>query len=339
MTAAITAIKGSTTNPLGTEPKLYFTNLNGSNLALVTNDTFATASGNNIETISTGWNSSNSKAICDNRIFQGLPITLQAILSKPTIGFHNYTSRVDPDQGNSIADLSILDYAPNSFVYLPSISSLNSSYINEYEQESLYELTGSTEPIEAGQPTITPYTWMNTAPTVISAKSYLGSGSEQRWTNSTVQSYWFNIRFKDRPILWSTSNPLAIYEIDATKIGSDTFYSAIGANNIHTGDIVIYTSQNGVRLEGVYMYISQNDVLTYGMQTQAQSGVYATGSSNTVAGGWIKSTPYVTRSVTNVSGRYPNYIYITEEGQTISPSVSNDSAAVGSLNLNFAFTV
>jgi len=69
MTAAITAIKGATTNSLGTEPKLYFTNLNGSNLALVTNDTFTTASGNNTETVSTGWNSSNSKAICDNRIF------------------------------------------------------------------------------------------------------------------------------------------------------------------------------------------------------------------------------------------------------------------------------
>jgi len=194
-------------------------------------------------------------------------MTLQAILSKPTIGFHNYTSRVDPESGSSITGLSILDYAPNSFVYLPSISSLDSSYINDYGQESLYELTGSTEPIEDGQPTITPYTWMKTAPVVISAKSYLGSDSEQRWTNSTVQSYWFNIRFKDRPILWSTSNPLAIYEIDATKIGSDTFYSAIGANNIHTGDIIIYTSQNGARLEGVYMYISQNDVLTYGMQT------------------------------------------------------------------------
>jgi hypothetical protein len=267
MTAAITAIKGGTSNLLGTEPKLYFTNLNGSSLANVTNNAFATASGNSVETIQTGWNSSNSKAICDNRIFQGLPITLQAIIGKPTIGFHNYTSRVDPSEGSSITGLSILDYAPNSFVYLPSISSLtiDSTYISNYGQESLYELTGSTEPIEAGQPTITPYTWMNTAPTVMVAKSYLGSGSEQRWASTAIQSRWFNIRFKDRPITWSTSNPLTVYEIDATNIGSDTFYTAIGANNIHTGDIVIYTSQNGSILQGVYMYISQNDVLAQGI--------------------------------------------------------------------------
>lgn len=340
MTAAIAAIKGTTTNSTSTDPKLYLTNLNISNLITVTNNTFATASGNNTGLVQTGWNSSNSKAICNNRIFQGLPITLQAIIGKPTIGFHNYTSMVNPETGQSEYNLSILDYAPNSFVYVSSISSINTEYINSYQQESLYELTGSTEPIAEDSPTLTPYTWMKTAPTVINAKTYMGGGTEIKWADSsTINSYWFNIRFKDYPIIWSTSNKLNIYEIDATKLGSETFYNAIGANNIRTGDIVIYTSQNGSILEGVYMYINQNDLLAYGMQTMAQSGVYATGSSSTVIGGWIKSAPYVTRSVTNTGNRYPNYIYITEEGRTIAPSASNDQAANGSLNLNFAFTV
>ena len=340
MTAAIAAIKGTTTNSTSTDPKLYLTNLNASNLITVTNDTFPTASGNSTGLVQTGWNSSNSKAICNNRIFQGLPITLQAIIGKPTIGFHNYTSMVNSETGQSDYDLSVLDYAPNSFVYVSSISSINTEYISRYEQESLYELTGSTEPIAAGQPTLTPYTWINTAPAVINAQTYMGSGAENKWvSSSTTQSYWLNIRFKDYPITWSASNQLNIYEIDATKLGSETFYNAIGVNNIRTGDVVIYTSQNGSILEGVYMYINQNDLLSYGMQTMTQSGVYATGSSSNVVGGWIKSTPYVTRSVTNTGNRYPNYIYITEEGRTIAPSASNDQAASGSLNLNFAFTV
>jgi hypothetical protein len=39
-------------------------------------------------------------------------------------------------------------------------------------------------------------------------------------------------------------------------------------------------------------------------------GYWDTRLNNTTRGGWIESTPYVTRSVSiSGTGRYPNYIY------------------------------
>ena len=69
-------------------------------------------------------------------------------------------------------------------------------------------------------------------------------------------------------------------------------------------------------------------------------GYWDTRLNNTTRGGWIESTPYVTRSVSvSGTGRYPNYIYVDGQGALHFPNLSNDLAAAGSLRLDFAFTI
>lgn len=338
MTAIITAVNNSETDQALIRPRLYLTNLNCSNHAIVTNEYFKVSNGNDVGPYETGWATSNTKAICDNRLLQGLPVELQCIISKPTIGYFNYTSRYT-DNGSQIY-LSPIKTAPDSYVYVPSISSLDKTYkgveSGNYGYESIYELTGTTN---SDTSVITPYTWFETAGTVINAQKFMGSSAETKWVSTTPQSYWFNIRFNEKPIIWSTTNKMNIYLIDSAVIGSETFYSAIGASNIKANDIIIYTSNNEEILEGVYMYVSASELSTYGIQILPQTGFWKTGGTNTVDGGWIKSTPYVTRSVPKASGKSPNYMFITEVGKTVAPVGSNDQAATGSLSLDFAFTI
>mgnify|MGYP006958192634 CR=1 FL=1 len=89
-----------------------------------------------------------------------MPIRLQAILSHPNIGYHNYESSGD-EFGNVSYPLGPIT-STDAFVYLPSISSLWNIY-PEYNDESIIERTGNTE---ADTSDITPYPWIGDAGSV-----------------------------------------------------------------------------------------------------------------------------------------------------------------------------
>ena len=346
MTAMIAAKTRVSNSYSDTSPKFYLTNLNLSNLILVNNNNFATSNPNTTDSIETGWDSSNTKAICDDRIFYGLPPILQATIGKPTIGYYKYRSQYR-ESGESISGKSSqLAFAPNSFVYVSSVSSLYASgddsnnELTSYQDESLYELNGRTD--ENPERTITPYGWMNSGAFAFNAQTYVNNG-ETKWAKADIQSYWFNIRFKDYPILWTTlqKKPINIYQIDLRNLGSLTLYNCIGSDTIKTGDIVIYTNNNGSILEGVFMYLDQQTVIRYGIQGMARTGVYMTGTSTSPAGVWIKSVSYTTRSVPNNRGAYStkiNYLFVNQEGNYTMP-VGDTSMPPTNLNINFAFTM
>lgn len=335
MTAILSAI-----NNIDKRPKLYFTNLNCSKHSMVTNDSFAVPNANDPGPYSTGWLSSNTKAIYDNRVVYGLPVELQAVIKKPSIGYYNYVAQRGTDGTEiNLSELRSVD----AYVYAPSISSLDLNHAGvgprEFGFESIFELTGDTE---ATTSLITPYQWMRAPSGVINARRYVGSGSETPWTQITPEAYWLNIRFNEKPINFSSSNKMNIYVIDSSTIGSRTFYNAIGETNIQPGDIVIYrtVSSGTTTLYGVYMFIPTSESSTLGLQTLPNESYWDTTSGNRTAGGWIQSTPYVTRSVSlGGTGRYPNYVFVDEQGDLKYPNLSNDQAAAGSLSLDFAFTI
>jgi len=272
MTAVITAV-----NTANNRPKLYFTNLNCPKHGVVTNSTFTTPNANDRGPYQTGWGSSNTKKICDNRIVQGLPVDLQAIIGKPEVGYFDYVAVYN--EGASV-NLSSL-YSLPVYTYVPSVSSLSleQQYIGtdakQYGLESIYELTGKND---SSTSDITPYTWMRTPSTAINAMQYVGTGSENHWPTIDPQAYWFNIRFNEKPISWSASNKMNIYVIDSTTLSSATFYSAIGGDRIKSGDIVIYKTPVGDSTEvlGVYMFVTREEQSRLGIQTLPAEGYLST---------------------------------------------------------------
>jgi len=86
MSAMIASVDNATTNDLLTRPSIYLTNLTASSHGFVLPNRFT---GNST---TEGWGTSVAKNICDNRIFLGLPIRLQSILSNPSIGYRNYVA-------------------------------------------------------------------------------------------------------------------------------------------------------------------------------------------------------------------------------------------------------
>ena len=332
ITAIISAVNTATNRP-----KLYFTNLNCSGHSIITNNNFTTPTANSPGPVQTGYGSSATKTLCDTRIVNGLPIDLQAMIGHPNIGYKDYIAQYNSN-GTQVS-LSTLNSAA-AYVYVPSVSSLDRNYTDttSYGYESIYELTGDTR---LNTSDITPYTWIRTASTVINAYQDVGSG-EDRWNSITPEAYWLNMRFNEKPIIWSTSNKINIYITDSATIGSTTFYDAIGSARIKSGDIVIFkTATSGdYELYGAYMFVSLEEQRSKGIQTMPAEGYWDTRLNNTTRGGWIESTPYVTRSVSvSGTGRYPNYIYVDGQGALHFPNLSNDLAAAGSLRLDFAFTI
>jgi len=62
--------------------------LNNSSHGMTNSARFDRSEGTNV-----GWNNSAMKTICDERIFNGLPIRLQSILSNIRVGHFNYLAQ------------------------------------------------------------------------------------------------------------------------------------------------------------------------------------------------------------------------------------------------------
>ena len=160
MTAKIAAIDADKTNELLTRPSIYLTNLTATCHGYVLPTKFS-ASAINVGN-SEGWGSSMAKTICDDRIFSGLPIRLQSILSKPNIGYKNY-SVIEGGDFTPTATLGSIE-STSAFIYIPSISSLQSTVNDSYAGESILERTGSALNDSSD---ITPYTWMGDASSMV----------------------------------------------------------------------------------------------------------------------------------------------------------------------------
>ena len=321
MTAIITAIGEDMTQTINgnIRPSIYLTGLNGSSHGTVQTNRFSTTN--------TGWDTSLAKDICDNRIFYGLPIRLQSILSNIRIGHKNYTVTVNEfnEYSYSLSDL----YTSLGYVYLPSISSLDENKTgidaNSYGYESLYERNGRTS---GGTliTDITPYSWYDDT---ASMKVYDYYATGTRWREASVNNNYYNLRFINKPITWSTSSPMNIYRISRSSISSGTTLRDL-IPSLQIGDIVVLND------EAAYMYISIDD-LNSGLQIEPQTDIFNTTIGGNTEGGWIKSQSYVTRSVSASSGQYNNFIFINALGSTIIPDNSNSQP--GLVNLNYAFTI
>jgi len=134
---------------------------------------------------------------------------------------------------------------------LPSISSLTFN-VATYNNESIYERNGKTTGTLVTD--ITPYSLYEDAASMV-VYDYYNTGT--RWREASAESAYYNLRFTNKPISWSTSSPLRIYRIARSAIpNGSTLRSLI--SNLESGDIVVLTN------EAAYMYVSTDD-LSYGL--------------------------------------------------------------------------
>ena len=303
MTAKIAAIDADKTNELLTRPSIYLTNLTATCHGYVLPTRFIASSikvGN-----SEGWGSSMAKTICDDRTFSGLPIRLQSILSKPNIGYKNYAV-IEGGDFTPTATLGSIE-STSAFVYVPSISSLQSIVSDSYAGESILERTGSALNDSSD---ITPYTWMGDASSMV-VYDY-DTSVEGNWRIGTNNSEYYNIRFANKPINWSQSAPLRIFRIasGAGALQNTSLYSAIGgAGAIQANDIVILSN------DAAYIYVTASEYNTYGLFTESQSDTLFNTNNQ---GGWVKATDYMTRSV-SISSNNGNFIFINARGEIVVP--------------------
>lgn len=315
MTAILTSVE---TNISETRPNIYLTNISTSSHGTFTSSHFSASLG----TVA-GWGSSFAKTLCDNRVFNGLPIRLQSILTSFNIGYKNYEVTQ-----NEYAELQKgLSTLMNSsgYVYLPSISSLNSFYSDgdSYRAESIYERNGIPNGTNED---LTPYSWINN-PITMEVKDY-NPGVESRWSSAAVNANYYNIRFNNIAINWSRSHPLRIFRIAASQITNTTLTQAIP--NIQPYDIVILSGN------AAYMYVTSADLDT-GIQAVPAEGIFNPIIGSNIEGGWVQSSAYMTRSVTSTGAQRNNFIYINALGSTIEPIDSNSQPGV--LSLDYAFAI
>lgn len=319
MTSIITAVSDDFTQEVNgnIRPALYFMGLNNSSHGMTNSARFDRSEGTNV-----GWNNSAMKTICDERIFNGLPIRLQSILSNIRVGHFNYLAQYNTSTESMGYALSNLQTS-TGYVYLPSISSLTFN-VATYNNESIYERNGKTTGTLVTD--ITPYSLYEDAASM-AVYDYYNTGT--RWREASAESAYYNLRFTNKPISWSTSSPLRIYRIARSAIPSGSTLRNL-IPNLESGDIVVLTN------EAAYMYVSTDD-LSYGLQPEPQTDIFNTAIGSVTEGGWIRSQSYITRSVTASSSQYNNFIYINALGVPVIPDNSNSQP--GLINLDYAFTI
>lgn len=333
MTAQINASNNDNSN----RPGIYLINLNCSEHSMVTNDSFYTTENGAIF----GYNSSNTKAICENRIAKGLPIELQAIIGKTPIGYRNWMYTKDSVTNATNIQLTGLS-AAESYIYVPSISSLSTG-MDDYKQESKYEFTSNTNSSLAKDNVLTPYNWIGDS-SIPEFNSYVLATGSTQWESSSPDATWKRIRFNEKPLIWGTgSNAVNVYTIQVSELqNNETFYTKIGASNLTGKKVMVILRQNDSTISGIYMYVQPEEIMQ-GVHTLPNAGYFDTTVGGTQQGGWISSTPYVTRSVpygtSGSSTKYHNYIYIDRKGTVITPTTQNDTVGTGTLRLDFAFAI
>ena len=212
MTAIITSISENTHEENNNiRPSIYLTNLTNSSHGLIYNNKFNTSSGT-----TAGWGNSIAKSICDDRIFTGLPIRLQSILASLRIGYLNYLAQYNTSTESVSYSLSNIQ-TELSYIYIPSISSLNSGF-SQYNNESIYERNGRTNNDLSYD--LTPYNWYGD---IASMEVYDYDYSiETRWRSASANSAYYNLRFFNKPIRWgaSSENTMRVFRVSRSTIGN-----------------------------------------------------------------------------------------------------------------------
>jgi len=130
--------------------------------------------------------------------------------------------------------------------------------MTDYLGESRLERTGSAQNTNSD---ITPYTWIGDS-SAMRVYDY-SANVEGNWVEGSGNTNYFNLRFYNRPLTWSSTNPMRVFRISQVTFTNKSLYSAIMTTGaVQTNDIVI------VENDAAYIYIPSNEFTNYGAFTE-----------------------------------------------------------------------
>lgn len=277
-------------------PNLVFTSMNASQYGHVA----MRAQRSTGDTL--GWSTSTLRSIANNRIMLGLPIKLQAVISKSPVQSKTATY-VNIDYNNYYV-VSGDPVVTSDYIFMPSAIELGNTNTATYGAEASGKMK-----------------WLNTTPLVVRKYSN-GSTTWPEYNNATNASY-MNLRFPIYPLkAGERSNNVYIGYTPSTSI-----YTSINSTiGIQRGDIFIDQSDNA------YIYVTAADV-----QAGAPIVIDAAGLYSCSTGGWVKAEPWWTRTVFDQNSYYVTFMYVNTTG-TLITSASNDFTYDG-YGFNYSFSI
>ena len=303
------ANSASTGTPIdgNSTPSIGLSTLTVSSHGLLTEDTTAI-----------GWGSSTYNTILNNKVILGLPTEMQAILGKPVVKY--YTLVTTENNGVTTKSLSANVSNQRNYLYFPSVANIKSN-LSTYPTE----IVNSNH--ESGL-----FPWLNSGTITVYNYDTTASGY---WNvvNESDPLHYMNLRFARIPLKES----VRIFKETTQNFsssGSTTIVAEIRrkVGSVNIGDIFIDISGNA------YMYVSDEDILSYGAQVQPATGIFVTPN-----GGWIKSTGFWTRSMMTSDGfSYSNanhFAYCNQIGITYTNFSTNTTAPNIGLGLNYSLAI
>ena len=255
------------------QPNIVLTALTASETARLTINSAPTTNGSIIS-----WKNSELQTYANERIFNGLPIKMQAIISNSGVRSAQAQRGYDTFYMASAYNLNgIID---NSFdkVFFPSYVELSNDTSTGYA----YEATRG-------------YTWANS--TQATVYKYTASSN----TPSSVASKTDYVRFRF-PMVPLAENP-KVYIYPTNQ--SETLYEKLVRNNQLERGIVLIPDDDSA---SAYVYVTSEDILN-GAPVRPGTGIF-----NCQYGGWVPAEPYWTRSVyTSNLTSYP-FMYVRADG-------------------------
>lgn len=265
-----------------------------------------------------GWGNSNLQTIMNNRIMNGLPVTLQSILCKDSTSY-TVGERQDGGQGQISYGLS-------------SSGGIVRDYIRPYSlahvipNEAVYK--NAEESVETA-----PFPWLDSDNIMV--YDYGSNGWALNTSNDRTLVNYLNIRFPNKAITWGAgTNRMRVFReinsgtvVPTSTTVANTIYQA--TNTLKSGDI--YIMKRG-ETEYTFIYATTQEILTLGLQPASTSFDSRLGAPTLTdtRGLWIRAEQYWTRSVIVYNGF--NFGYVYEQG-TPNTNVTNQ---VDSRGLKFS---
>ena len=253
-----------------------------------------------LSTQSFGWINANYRTMLNQRLFNALPVQLQAIAyNTPVVSRHATFTPGEYNSGSWTIDETRTDTIYNDYISIPSYQEV---YIGSGDIDI------SALNIEANSK----LPWASTP--VVSIYNYENNNFVEGTDNNSHR--YLTVRFKGAPIGYSPT----IYKVASSVVTNNNtnVYNLITANRtLNVGDIwEPIGDSSGI----LYMYIGANEI------NEGISPEYAPNNNNILycpTGGWVAAKPWWIRSASSPTSDYTgyeNFMYVAVNG---SPQTNN----------------
>lgn len=299
MTFAIAALTNNASSRAQRSPSIKLASLNTSNHDLIIQKR------NSDDTYS--WLNSPARTICNGRIFNSLPVELQAIMYQ-TPATARIVNRSSDSNGITSYSLGSVT-APNDYLYAYSLANVSTNV--DYSVEG------------------TLFGWLDTSNIKYYYYSTNGWVEDNANTNNSIN--YLNIRFPYKALSWGASSDKKLRVFNgSTNYPSGNIAESISATGENkNGDIYIQGAK-------AYMYVYLADIARLGIKasTNANLALSTSISNANERGQWIEADPYWLRSILAPRGgtSYTNFSSVDEMGV---PSTSPPNTSTPSRKLSY----